>query len=173
MKSKFFLKFSIVTVGIGILSPSVSLTPQVTLTTEHQASSMQLDISLFAQAEARRDGDGVNRNKNKNRNRNNNKNVNVNKNKNVNKNVNTNVNVNKNVNVNVNTNRRYGNYRGRPLVAFSTALVVGTMVAAATMPTSCTIIVLNGISYKKCENSYYQPFYEGDTLVYKVVASPL
>ena len=28
------------------------------------------------------------------------------------------------------------------------------------------------VEYKKCESSYYQPFYEGDTLVYKVVASP-
>jgi len=37
---------------------------------------------------------------------------------------------------------------------------------------TCTTVVANGISYRRCNNSYYQPFYEGDTLVYKVVASP-
>jgi len=50
---------------------------------------------------------------------------------------------------------------------------LGTMVAAATMPTTCTVVLVNGIKYKRCDNAYYQPFYEGDTLVYKVVNSPL
>ncbi len=90
-------------------------------------------------------------------------------------------NVNKNVNVNVNNNSRYygghkrghyGYYRGAPLMAFTTGLVIGSVIAASTMPSTCTTVVANGISYRRCDNSYYQPFYEGDTLVYKVVVSP-
>jgi len=33
-------------------------------------------------------------------------------------------------------------------------------------------VVAYGTTYRKCSNSYYQPFYQGDTLVYKSVASP-
>jgi len=44
--------------------------------------------------------------------------------------------------------------------------------AAGAMPTTCTAVVVNNVTYKKCSNSYYQPFYQGDTLVYKVVESP-
>ena len=86
--------------------------------------------------------------------------------------------MNRNVNVNVNHNNRYyggrhyGYYHGSPLLAFSTGLIIGSVIASSTMPTTCTTIVANGISYRRCDNSYYQPFYEGDTLVYKVVASP-
>ena len=178
MKNNFLLKFSIVAVAVGVLSPSVNFIPEVS-EQGYQVSVSQLSISLFSQAEARRDGakarkgGGAKRNKNVNKNRNVNKNKNVNNN--VNKNVNANVNVNKNVNVNVNHNRRghYGHYHGRPLVGFTTGLVLGTMVAAATMPTTCTVVVVNGISYKRCDNAYYQPFQEGDTVVYKVVNSPL
>jgi len=184
MKNNFLLKFSIVAVAVGVLSPSVNFIPEVS-EQGYQVSVSQLSISLFSQAEARRDGakarkgGGAKRNKNVNKNRNVNKNKNVNKNvnvnNNVNKNVNANVNVNKNVNVNVNHNNhgRYGHYHGRPLVAFTSALIIGTMVAAATMPTTCTVVLVNGIKYKRCDNAYYQPFYEGDTLVYKVVNSPL
>lgn len=176
MKKNFFLKFSIVAVAVGVLSPSVNFIPEVT-EQGSQVSVSQLHISLFAQAEARRDGararkgGGAKRNKNVNRNRN----RNVNKNKNVNKNVNANVNVNKNVDVNVNHHHRrhYGHYHGRPLVGFATGLVVGTMVAASTMPTTCTVVSVNGIKYKRCGNAYYQPIQEGDIVVYKVVNSPL
>jgi hypothetical protein len=51
-------------------------------------------------------------------------------------------------------------------------MAIGSVISAATMPSTCTTIVVGGISYRRCGNSYYQPFYEGDTLVYKVVPSP-
>jgi len=185
MKNRFLVKFSVVAIAIGVLSPSVSFTPKIE-TQGYQASASQLEISLFNVAEAKKNNArpaGKKRAKKankpkartKNKTKTNNSNKNVNVNNNVNKNVNANVNVNKNVNVNVNHNNhgRYGHYHGRPLVAFTTALVVGTMVAAATMPTTCTVVVVNGINYKRCDNAYYQPFNEGDTVVYKVVNSPL
>ncbi len=117
---------------------------------------------------------GNTHNKNKNRNTNRNKNVNKNKNKNVNRNV------NKNVNVNVNNNRYYGGghrggygyYRGAPILAFATGMALGSVIAASTIPSTCTTVVTGGVSYRRCDNSYYEPFYEGDTLVYRAVASP-
>jgi len=109
----------------------------------------QVKISILQQAEARRA---------------------ANSNRNVNRNV------NKNVNVNVNRNSRYygghGHYHGHPILAFTTVLAIGSIISAATMPKTCTSVVVNSIDYRRCDNSYYQPFYEGDTLVYKVVESP-
>ena len=173
MKNKniFLVKFAVVAIAIGIFSPSVSVKPEVKANHGYAAIPMQVDVTLFHTAEARRGG-GMRRGGGARRGGN--RNVNRNSNRNVNRNVNR----NRNVNVNVHHNNRYyggrhyGYYRGAPLLAFSTALVVGSVIAAATMPTTCTTVVANGISYRRCDNSYYQPFYEGDTLVYKVVTSP-
>ena len=185
-KNSFLVKFTIAAAMVGFFSPSVSVKTIAPSEDGFSAMPIEMNVSLFTQAEARRGG-GANKSRSGNRNRNTNKNrnVNKNKNKNVNKNVNRNTNknrnVNKNVNVNVNNNRRYygghkrghyGYYRGAPLMAFTTGLVIGSVIAASTMPSTCTTVVANGISYRRCDNSYYQPFYEGDTLVYKVVASP-
>jgi hypothetical protein len=41
------------------------------------------------------------------------------------------------------------------------------------MPSSCVTIVHVGTSYKRCDNTYYKPVYQGDTVVYKVVPAPL
>jgi len=170
-KKSFLVKFTVVAGMIGFFSPSVSIQTKVVSESGLGGIPLVMHVSLFTQAEAKRNGGGARKSAGVKRN----KNRNVNKNKNVNKNVNANVNVNKNVNVNVNHNNRrhYGHYHGRPLVAFSTGLVIGTMIAASTLPTTCTVVVANGISYKRCDNAYYQPFYEGDTVVYKVVNSPL
>jgi hypothetical protein len=91
-----------------------------------------------------------------------------------------------NRNVNVNRNNRYygggyrggrgyggyGYYRGAPILAFGAGLAIGSVIAASTMPSTCTTVVTSGVSYRRCDNSYYQPFYEGDTLVYRSVDSP-
>lgn len=173
MKTKKILvaKFAFVAVMAGFLSPSIQI--------EQKDNQSNLKISILQKAEARRGGGGAKRGGgNSNRNKNSNRNTNVNRNTNKNTNVNVNRNKNTNVNVNVNNNRyhggghRHGYYRGRPLAIFATGLVIGTMITASTMPTTCTTVIANGISYRKCSNSYYQPFYEGDTLVYQVVASP-
>ena len=164
MQNNILVKFTIITMMIGVFSPSVVIEKRDTLPT--------IKISILNSAEARRVNRGGGRNRNVNRN--------TNRNRNVNRNTNINRNVNRNVNVNVNSGRYYGghhhggygHYHGRPILAFTTAIAIGSIVAAATMPKTCTTVVANGISYRKCSNSYYQPFYQGDTLVYKAVASP-
>ena len=179
-KNSFLVKFAVAAAMVGFFSPSVSVKTMAPSGDGFGAIPVTMDVSLFTQAEARRGGGGArsggaHRSRSTNRSRNTNKNRNVNRNKNVNRNV------NKNVNVNVNHNRRYygghsrgyyGYYRGAPLMAFTTGLVIGSVIAASTMPSTCTTVVANGVSYRRCDNSYYQPFYEGDTLVYKAVVSP-
>ena len=179
-KNSFLVKFAVAASMVGFFSPSVSVKTITPSGDDFTAMPIEMSVSLFTQAEARRGG-GATRSRSSNRSRNTNKNRNTNRNTNRNVNKNVNRNVNKNVNVNVNNNRRYygghsrgyyGYYRGAPLMAFTTGLVIGSVIAASTMPSTCTTVVANGISYRRCDNSYYQPFYEGDTLVYKVVSSP-
>lgn len=67
--------------------------------------------------------------------------------------------------------RHYGYYRGRAIVGFAAGLAIGSIVASSTMPTTCTTVITDDITYKVCDNIYYQPFYEDELLVYKVVAS--
>ena len=154
MKSKniFIAKFTVVAVLIGLFSPSIQL--------EKQNKKTEVKISILQKAEARR----VARKGNVNRN--------VNRKANVNRNVNRKVNVNVNHYGGGHSRHHYGHYHGHPILRFTTAMAIGSMIAAATMPTTCTTVVANNVTYKKCSNSYYQPFYQGDTLVYKVVNSP-
>ncbi len=144
------------------------------------------------QADARKGNRGggkahssVNRghNKNTNRNRNTNKNVNrntnVNRNKNVNRNTNVNVNNNRrrNVNVDIDVDHRHGrNYH-----PIGTAVAVGAAVAVTaavvgsiinTLPSGCTTVIQNGISYSQCGNVWYEPQYAGNNVTYVVVNTP-
>lgn len=66
----------------------------------------------------------------------------------------------------------YGYYRNRRIVAFTAGLVIGSIIASSTMPTTCTTVTVNGISYRRCNNTYYRPYYNGNDLVYEVVSSP-
>jgi hypothetical protein len=125
------------------------------------------------------------------------RNLNVNQNVNANRNVNINkdVNVNRNVNVNrdVDVHRDYhGDYHDDwdNAGAFVAGAVVGGITGAAiasasqpstvvvapgtvvtTLPTGCTTIIVNGISYQQCGTVYYRPEYRGGTVVY-VVSTP-
>ena len=91
----------------------------------------------------------------------------------------TNVNVNRNVNVNVDVDHHggyYGGY-GRPYPyhpvarAVGTAMVVGAIVS--TLPaTGCTTVMIGGIGYRQCGTTWYQPQYQGTTVVYQVVNAP-
>ncbi len=155
-KNIFLVKFTTAALMLGLFSPSIHI--------EQTKTQSHVKISVLQQAEARRAAARTG-------------NRSVNKNRNTNRNVNRNV--NKNVNVNVNHNNRYygghgryGHYHGHPILAFTTVLAIGSIISAATMPKTCTSVLVNGIDYRRCDNSYYQPFYEGDTLVYKVVESP-
>jgi len=176
-KNIFLTKFTVVAVMAGFLSPSVSL--------KNVDNQTVINVSVLQKAEARRPArarparrPAGNRNINRNINRG------GNANRNINRNVNRNVNRNYNRNVNVNVNHYgggyhggyhhggYGHYHGHPILAFTTAVAIGSIIASATMPKTCTTVVANGISYRRCDNSYFQPFYQGDTLVYKAVPSP-
>ncbi len=53
-----------------------------------------------------------------------------------------------------------------------TGLVVGSIVAAASMPPSCTTVVINNVSYRQCGSTWYQPCYSGTTLQYIVIDPP-
>jgi len=190
-KNSFLVKFAVVAAMVGFFSPSVSVKTIAPSGSGFGAIPIEMNISLFAQVEARRGGGGArrggggarrggsaNRGRSSSRNRstNRNRNKNVNRNSNINVNRNSNRNVNRNVNVNVNRNNRYygrrGYYGGRPLLAFGAGLAIGSMITAASMPTTCVTTYVNGITYRRCGSAYYQPFYEGDTVAYRVVTSP-
>ncbi len=191
-KNSFLVKFAVAAAMIGFFSPSVSVKTDVQASNDsYSLAPISLNISLLNTAEARGGRGGGGRGgasrggaRKSSGSRNRSKSTNRNKNKNVNRNTNVNRNVNKNVNVNVNNrnNRYYGGgrghrggygyYRGAPVLAFAAGMAIGSVIAASTMPSSCTTIITNGISYRRCDNSYYQPFYEGDTLVYRSVVSP-
>jgi uncharacterized membrane protein YdbT with pleckstrin-like domain len=152
----YVAKFTIVALMLGLFSPTIEV--------ERVAKEgTSVSITLFKEAQAKRK-----RNKNRN----------VNRNRNSNRNVNVNRNSNRNVNVNVNHHssgrhhRSYGYYGGRPIMAFTTGLVIGTVVAASTMPSSCVTVMANNVAYRQCGSTYYMPVYSGSTVSYKVVASP-
>ncbi len=172
MKNISLVKFAVVAAMVGFFSPSVSVNTTVSSGDAFSTMPIAMSVSLFTQAEARRGGGGGGARRGGGANRN----QSVNRNRNTNRNTNRNVNRNVNKNVNVNHNNRYygrrGYYGGRALVGFATGLAIGTMVSAASMPATCVTTYVNGISYRKCGSSYYQPFYEGDTVAYKVVSSP-
>jgi hypothetical protein len=125
----------------------------------------------------------VNRNSGRNVNQNVNRNVNQNVNRNVNQNVNVNrnIDVNRDVDVNVNVNNRYGGYgccynsgwgtaAAVATAAVVTAAVVGSVVH--TLPPSCTVVVVGGLSYQQCGSTWYQPQIAGGSTTYVVVNPP-
>ena len=52
------------------------------------------------------------------------------------------------------------------------ALAVGSVISASAMSSSCTDVLLHGVTYKKCDGTYFEPYYDGDSKEYKVVADP-
>lgn len=128
-----------------------------------------------------------------------NRTANFNRNANINRNVNRNTNINRNVNVNnVNVNRGYyggcygcdwdddhdfgaglaigavtGAVVGAAVASSNTTTVVvspGTVVTA--LPSGCSAVSANGITYQRCGSIWYQPRYMGTTVEYVVVAQP-
>lgn len=159
-KNIFLVKFTVVAAMIGFFSPSVSVNTNFQAESTYSSDFSQFNLSLLHTAEARpaARGGGANRN--------------------VNRNVNRNTNVNRNVNRNVNVNhyhgggRHYGSYRGRAIVAWTAGLAIGAMIASSSMPSSCTTIITNNVTYRRCGSAYYRPYYQGSTVVYQVVNSP-
>jgi hypothetical protein len=110
----------------------------------------------------------------------------ANRHNNINKNVNINRNTNVNVNRNVNVRRGYydgGRYRhyhdhddgigvGAAIAIGIAGLAVGSIVTAAAMPPSCKMVAVNGLTYQRCGNTWYQPQYAGSQVNYVVVNPP-
>lgn len=73
---------------------------------------------------------------------------------------------------------RYGRYRSvdvdvdrRPAVgAVAAGVAIGTRVAR--LPTSCTTVVADNVTYHNCNGVYYRPYYQGTEVVYVVVDKP-
>ena len=108
-----------------------------------------------------------------------NRNVNVNENRNVNVNANRNVNVNANVNRNVVVAGGSGYNNNYHPVATAAAVTATAAVTAAaigsmtrTLPPSCAMTVVNGITYQNCGGTWYQPQYAGSQVTYVVVNPP-
>ena len=175
-KNIFLVKFTVVAALIGFFSPSVNIKTNVEAVNGYNAFPLQLSVSLLNTAEARARGGARGGAKSRPANKSSRKKPGNKPGKKPGNRSNKNVNVN--VNKNVNVNHRYhgghrrGYYRGRPIIAFATVVAIGSIISASTMPKTCTSVVHAGVSYKRCDNAYYQPFYEGDTLVYKAVVSP-
>jgi hypothetical protein len=51
-----------------------------------------------------------------------------------------------------------------------TAAAIGSTVYS--LPSSCTAVVVNGITYEQCDGSWYQPQFSGTTTTYVVVSPP-
>ena len=165
-KNIFLVKFTIVAAMIGLFSPSVNVKTNVQAVNGYSAFPLELSVSLLNTAEARsKPGNKPSGKKSRKK---------PGKKSGNRSNKNVNVNVNKNVNVNnrYHGGHRHGYYRGRPILAFATVVAIGSIISASTMPKTCTTVVHAGVSYTKCDNAYYQPFYEGDTLGYKAVVAP-
>jgi hypothetical protein len=85
-----------------------------------------------------------------------------------------NVNVDRDVNVYGGGGRYYGPSYYRPVypvgAAIATAVVIGAIVSS--IPPDCTTIVVNGLSYRQCGSTWYQPQYSGSSTTYVVVNAP-
>lgn len=121
----------------------------------------------------------------------NNRGTDVNRNQNINRStdINRSTNIDRDVNVNVDRDVNvhggyYGGYYGgccyNPHPVAAAAAVTATAVATAaiigsvvnTLPPSCTTVIVNGIGYQQCGNSWYQPQFAGGNTTYVVVNPP-
>jgi hypothetical protein len=97
----------------------------------------------------------------------------INRNANVNRDINRNVNVNRNWDLDVDVDDHW-----HPL-ATAAAVTAGTAITAAaigsmvySLPPSCTVTVVNGVSYQHCGSVWYEPQFVGTQVSYVVVSPP-
>jgi len=64
----------------------------------------------------------------------------------------------------------HNNYYGRWAGATLGAVAVGSIVYS--LPASCVKIVRNGVAYKRCEDNWFAPRYQGSNVVYVAVRAP-
>lgn len=151
-KTLSFAKFTAVAIALGFISPTITTHNNATSSTISEMEFSILSTSQAREVKKKNRSKNKNTNTNTNINRNKNKNTNVNVNSNKNTNVNVNRNKNTNVNVNVNNNKRRG---PRPLGVLA-GMAIGTVIVASAMSPSCTTVLVNGISYRQCDGTYYQ-----------------
>ncbi len=86
-----------------------------------------------------------------------------------------------NVNRNVNVHGGYyggGYYHndgigvGGAIAIGVAGMAVGSMITAASLPRSCSMVGINGITYQQCGSTWYQPQYSGSQVNYIVVNPP-
>jgi hypothetical protein len=105
----------------------------------------------------------------------------ANVNRNVSRDVNANRSVNRNIDVDrdidVDVDRRYGVGNGccyhpvaRTAAAVTTAAVIGSMVYS--LPSSCSEVSVDGVTYQQCGSAWYQPQFSGSSVTYIVVNPP-
>ncbi|MFV0436711.1 MAG: hypothetical protein ACK5PS_04885 [Desulfopila sp.] len=61
---------------------------------------------------------------------------------------------------------------GAFVVGALTGLVVGNIIAAASVPPSCSSVYVNGYPYRQCGSTWLQPQYQGSQVTYVVVNPP-
>jgi hypothetical protein len=60
---------------------------------------------------------------------------------------------------------------GRPVArGVAVGAAIGTRVAM--LPGGCTTVYARGVAYSQCGGAYYQPVYQGTSVVYVVLANP-
>ena len=75
------------------------------------------------------------------------------------------------VNVNVDHGWGYGGYAAGVATGAAIASIGSTV---TTIPTSgCWTTYSGGVTYYNCNGTYYQPYYDGATVVYQVVSPPM
>ena len=116
-------------------------------------------------------GGSVNRSANVNRD------VNRNVNRDVNRDVNRNVSRDVDFDRDIDVDRRYGvgdaccyHPVARTAAAVTTAAVVGSVVNS--IPSSCSAVTVNGLTYQQCGSVWYQPMFSGSAVTYVVVNEP-
>ncbi len=158
-----FANFSAIILILVAISPTISID-----TNTLSSNILGAEFSIINTAYAL-EGRNKNHNNNKNTNVNKNKNKNTNTNTNINKNTNTNTNVNSNKNTNVNINVNNDNKRRGPRpIAMLAGMAIGTVVVASAMSPSCKTVMVNGNTYKQCDDTYFQK----SGVDYIVVKSP-
>ena len=137
------VKFTVVAAMVGVFSPSVSVKPDVVAVNGVASYPFEINVSLLNTAEARgRRGGGAHRGNHRARSRPAHRPANRPSTRPGNRPPNRNINrkVNRNVTVNVNHRyyggygRGYGYYGGYPILAFTTGLAIGSIIASSTMP---------------------------------------
>ena len=157
--------------GIGAAAALMSLAPAMEAAAQVRGAGRTSVSRSHAGAHAA--NAGRNTNANRSRDRNTNVNRDTNRNRNVDRDVNRNIDIDRDIDIDVDNGWGWDDDR-HPVaagVAFGTAAavtsaVVGSMIYS--LPPGCSPYNV----YYACNGVYYQPQYQGDTVVYVVVDDP-